>query len=194
LPMAVFLTQNSPGLRTSPVKRGYWVVRRILGERIPAPPPNVPELPADESKLELSLRETLARHRDHASCAGCHERFDSLGLVFEGYGPIGERRENDLGGRPVDTRAVFPVGQTSKSAREGTGLSGLRRYLREERQGEFVDNLCRKLLSYALGRTLLASDDELVAKMQQELAADGHRFGRLVETIVTSRQFLTKRQ
>src|SRR5262249_29489468 len=62
LPMAVFVTQTAPGLRTSPVRRGYWVVRRILGERIPAPPPNVPELPADESKLELPLRETLARH------------------------------------------------------------------------------------------------------------------------------------
>ena len=90
--MAVFLTKNSPGLRTSPVKRGYWVVRRVLGEKIPAPPPNVPDLPADESKLELTLRETLARHRADASCASCHERFDAIGLVFEGYGPVGEVR------------------------------------------------------------------------------------------------------
>src|SRR6185436_15148833 len=90
LPMSVFLTKNAPGLRTSPVKRGYWVVRRLLGERIPAPPPNVPELPSDETKLgELTLRHTLAKHRDNVSCAGCHQRFDSLGLVFEGYGPIG---------------------------------------------------------------------------------------------------------
>ena len=81
--MAVFLTKNAPGLRTSPVKRGYWVVRRLLGERIPPPPPNVPELPNDESKLgELTLRETLAKHRDHASCAGCHDRFDAIGLGF----------------------------------------------------------------------------------------------------------------
>src|ERR1041385_6075710 len=57
LPMAVFLTKNAPGLRTSPVKRGYWVVKRVLGEEIPAPPPNVPTLPTDESKLELSLPE-----------------------------------------------------------------------------------------------------------------------------------------
>ena len=91
------------------MKRGYWVVRRLLGERIPPPLPNVPELPDDESQLgELTLRETLAKHRDHESCAGCHNRFDSIGLVFEGFGPIGERRENDLGGRPVNKRATFP--------------------------------------------------------------------------------------
>src|SRR5205814_8389255 len=115
LPMAVFLTKNAPGLRTSPVKRGYWVVRQVLGEKIPAPPPQVPELPPDEAKLELSLREALARHRADKACAGCHERFDSFGLAFEGYGPVGERRSADLGGRPVADSAIFPCG------REGAG-------------------------------------------------------------------------
>src|SRR5262249_36097188 len=62
--MAVFLTQNSPGLRTSPVKRGYWVVRRLLGETIPPPPATVPELPSDEAKLDVPLRELLASHRE----------------------------------------------------------------------------------------------------------------------------------
>ena len=202
LPMAVFLTQNAPGLRTSPVKRGYWVVRRLLGERIPPPPPNVPELPADEAKLgELTLRETLARHRDHASCAGCHQRFDSIGLAFEGFGPVGERRLKDLGGRPIDTRASFPpvarhsLGETRDGVvgYEGSGVEGLQHYLRTRREQEFVDNLCRKLLSYALGRSLLPSDDALVDTMRRRLAADNHRFGVLVESIVTSRQFLTKR-
>jgi hypothetical protein len=84
LPMAVFLTRNSPGLRTSPVKRGYWVVRRLLGENIPPPPPEVPELPKDEAQLgELTLPQLLTRHRDNRACAGCHQRFDSIGLVFE---------------------------------------------------------------------------------------------------------------
>lgn len=187
LPMAAFLTQNSPGLRTSPVKRGYWVVRRLLGERIPAPPPNVPELPADESKLELSLRETLAKHREHASCAGCHERFDSFGLVFEGYGPIGERRERDLGGRPVETAATFPGGAN------GTGIEGVLAYIKAHREADFVDNLCRKLVSYGLGRTLLPSDDSTIVQMREKLAADGYRFSSLVESIVASPQFLTKR-
>ena len=188
LPMSVFLTANSPGLRTSPVKRGYWVVRRVLGERIPPPPPQVPELPDDEAELgDLSLRKMLAKHREDESCATCHERFDSVGLVFEDYGPIGERREKDLGGRPVDVGAVFPDGS------KGEGLKGLRRYLGEQRRADFVDNLCRKFLAYALGRSLLLSDDALVETMKNSLARSDYRFQSMVETIVTSPQFLQKR-
>ncbi len=188
LPMSVFLTSNSPGLRTSPVKRGYWVVRRMLGETIPPPPPGVPELPKDEAKLgELTLPQLLARHRDVKECAGCHKRFDSIGLAFEGYGPVGERRDRDLGGRPVVARVTFPDGS------EGSGLDGLRRYISERRREEFVENLCRKLLAYALGRSLLPSDQSTLAAMRMRLSADGHRFGDLVEAIVTSPQFLNKR-
>ena len=188
LPMAVFHTQNAPGQRTSPVKRGYWVVRRLLGERIPPPPPTVPELPADEAQLgELTLRDVLAKHREHKACAACHDRFDALGLVFEGFGPIGETRTKDLGGRMVDVRATFPNGS------DGSGLDGLRHYLREHRQEEFLDNLCRKLLSYALGRTLLPSDDELIETLRRQLAANDNRLGVLIEMIVASPQFLNKR-
>jgi mono/diheme cytochrome c family protein len=188
LPMSVFLTKNAPGLRTSPVKRGYWVVRRLLGENIPAPPPEVPELPKDEAKLgELTLPQLLARHRDNKACAGCHQRFDAVGLAFEGYGPIGELRTVDLGGRPVENQAIFP------DRSQGTGFEGLRRYLSNKRQDEFVANLCRKLLAYALGRTLLLSDKETLENMKSRLKADGYKFETLVEAIVTSRQFLKKR-
>jgi hypothetical protein len=186
--MAVFLTRNAPGLRTSPVKRGYWVVRRLLGEHIPPPPPTVPELPKDEAKLgELTLPQVLARHRADRSCAGCHRRFDSVGLAFEGFGPVGERRTRDLGGRAVQTVAAFPDGK------ERDGVEGLRAYLRDRRQEEFVENLCRKLFAYALGRSLLPSDQEALGRMRARLAADGHKFGGLVEVIVTSPQFLNKR-
>ena len=186
--MGVFLTVNSPGLRTSPVKRGYWVVRRLLGERIPPPPATVPELPGDEKSLgNLTLRETLAKHREHENCAGCHARFDSFGLVFEGYGPIGERRDVDLGGRPVDTLGEFPDGS------QGTGLEGLLTHVRAHREDDFLDNLCRKLLAYGLGRTLILSDEPLLREMRSRLAAEHHRFGSLIETIVTSPQFLNKR-
>lgn len=187
LPMAVFLTKNAPGLRTSPVKRGYWVVTRLLGERIPAPPPNVPELPADEKKLTLSLRETLAKHREHPSCAGCHARFDSFGLAFEGFGPVGERREKDLAGNAVDARVSFPGGS------EGDGVSGLRDYLQTHRRDAFLDTLCRKLLAYGLGRSLVLSDEPTIAAMRERLGRDDHRFGGLVEVIVTSPQFLNRR-
>ena len=186
--MSVFLTKNAPGLRTSPVKRGYWVVRQLLGERIPTPPPEVPELPSDESKLgEFTLREVLAKHREHPSCSVCHDRFDSLGVVFEGFGPIGELRSVDLGGRPVETAATLPDGVERK------GVSGLRDYLRKHRQADFIDNVCQKLLSYALGRTVIVSDDRLLRQMRDELVENDHRFVTLIVTIVTSPQFLRQR-
>ncbi len=188
LPMSAFLTASSPGLRTSPVRRGYWVVRRILGEEIPAPPPDVPELPRDEAKTgDLTLPQLLARHRENPSCAGCHRRFDSIGLAFEGYGPIGERRDRDLGGRPVDPSAILPDG------RRASGLDGLRGYLADRRRDDFLDNLSRKLLAYALGRSPIPSDDSTVRAIRDRLAADDHRFGGMVESIVTSPQFRDKR-
>jgi hypothetical protein len=186
--MAVFLTKNAPGLRTSPVKRGYWVVRRLLGEQIPPPPPSVPELPKDEANLgDLSLPQLLARHRADTNCAGCHRRFDAVGLVFEGFGPVGERRAKDLGGRPVQSVATFPDGK------DRDGLDGLRTYLREKRQADFVDNLCRKLLAYALGRGQLLSDRKLLGEMRARLSAEEYAFGSLVEVIITSPQFLNRR-
>jgi len=187
LPMAVFLTENSPGLRTSPVKRGHWVVQRVLGEVIPPPPPVVPELPADESKADLPLPQMLARHRSNPVCAGCHMKFDVVGLAFEGYGPVGEARTKDLGGRPVDAHAVFPGGS------EGTGLEGVQKYIREHRQTDFLDNFSRKLLAYALDRSLQLSDEPLVEEMKDRLAAQDYRFEPLVEAIVTSPQFLNQR-
>lgn len=187
LPMAVFLTQNSPGLRTSPVKRGNWVVTRLLGEAIPPPPPTVPELPADESKSELPVRDMLAKHRENAMCGACHSRIDSFGLPFEGYGPVGNIRTKDLAGRPVDTMITYPGGETLD------GLAGLQTFIREHRQHQFIANISRKLLAYALNRSLQLSDEPLIERMQARAAANGYRFSSLIETIVTSPQFLNRR-
>ena len=187
LPMAVFLTQNAPGLRTSPVKRGYWVAKRVLGEVIPPPPPVVPELPSDESKMDLPVRDMLAKHRANAVCASCHARFDVFGLTFEGYGPVGDRRTKDLAGRPVDTHATFPGGE------EGAGPEGLQTYIRAHREKDFLNNLSAKLLVYGLGREPLLSDEPLLERMRAKLAESGYRMSALIETIVTSPQFLNRR-
>jgi hypothetical protein len=187
LPMAVFLTKNAPGQRTSPVKRGYWVVKRVLGEHIPPPPAVVPELPRDEAKMDVPLREALAKHREDPSCFACHARFDSLGLVFEGYGPIGERREKDLAGRPIDARATFPNGS------EGAGFDGLLKYVKEHREADFIDGLSRSLLAYGVGRSLILSDEITIEQMRDKLAKDEYRFDSLIESIVTSPQFMNKR-
>jgi len=187
LPMAVFMTLYSPGLRTSPVKRGNWVVQKVLGMKVPPPPPVVPELPSDESKTDLPIRAMLEQHHKNPFCAGCHQRFDSFGLVFEGYGPVGNARSTDMAGRPVDASATFPGGV------DATGVPGLQTYIREHRQDRYVENLCRKLLAYALNRSLQLSDESLVDQMKAGLAADGYRFRALVEAIVVSPQFLNKR-
>jgi uncharacterized protein DUF1588/uncharacterized protein DUF1585/uncharacterized protein DUF1592 len=187
LSMAAFLTKNAPGLRTSPVKRGYWVARNVLGEQIPPPPPVVPELPADEAKMDLPLRQMLEKHRANPSCAGCHARFDSFGLAFEQFDPVGRRRTSDLGGRTVDARATFPGGV------EGEGLQGIRQYIRDHRENDFVRGFSGKLLAYALGRSLALSDDILIQEIGSKLAGGGYCFETAIESIVTSRQFLNRR-
>jgi len=187
LPMSVFLTQNSPGLRTSPVKRGYWVARRVLGEVIPPPPPQVPELPKDEAATDLPLRAVLERHRANPLCASCHARFDAFGLAFEGFGPVGNKRDKDMAGRPVDTKATFPGGY------EGDGVQDLRMYIHNKRENDFLDNIARKTAAYALGRSLQLSDELLIDEMKARLTAGNNHFSALVETIVSSPQFTNRR-
>ncbi|MDZ4694555.1 MAG: DUF1592 domain-containing protein [Deltaproteobacteria bacterium] len=189
LPMAVFQTKNAPGLRTSPVKRGYWVVKQLLGERIPPPPNDVPELPSDEAAMgNLTLRQALAKHSESRACAGCHSRFDAFGLVFEGYGPVGEFRKLDLGGRPVQIDARFPDGS------ERIGLSGLRDYIRQTRQDDFVDNLCRKVMAFALNRSLILSDQGTLSVMKQKLRNGNFRFSEIINTVIRSPQFRQRRE
>jgi hypothetical protein len=107
--------------------------------------------------------------------------------VFEGYGPIGELRQKDLGGKPVETQAPFPGGAPR------TGVPGLQAFVREQRQQDFLDTYCRKLLSYGLGRTLQPSDESTLREMRKRLAQNGYRFSTLAETVVTSRQFRNRR-
>jgi hypothetical protein len=187
LPMAVFLTKNAPGLRTSPVKRGYWVAKNVLGEQIPPPPPVVPQLPADEAKMDLPLRQMLEQHRANPACAGCHARFDSFGLAFETFDPVGRPRTSDLAGHAVDARATFPGGI------EGEGLQGIRQYIRDHREQDFVRGFVGKLSAYAFGRSLGLSDEMLIQETVSKLSGDGCRFETVIDSIVTSRQFLNKR-
>jgi hypothetical protein len=163
------------------------VVQKVLGMKVPPPPPVVPELPSDESKTDLPIRLMLEEHHKNPFCAGCHQRFDAFGLVFEGYGPVGNARTTDMAGRPVDASATFPGGV------DATGVPGLQKYISEHRQDRYVENLCRKLLSYALNRSLQLSDEALVDRMKTALVADGYRFRALVAAIVASPQFLNRR-
>ena len=184
LALSTTLAKQSGASRTSPVLRGNWVSEVLLGERLPRPPKDVPRLPDDEAATEgLTVRELVERHASDERCAKCHVRIDPLGFALEGYDAIGRRREQDLAGRPLDTRAKLQDGT------KFDGLDGLRSYLLHERRDDFVRQFCRKLLGYALGRGIQLSDEPLLDEMQQHLKENDYRFSAAVERIVCSPQF-----
>lgn len=187
LGMAVFLTKNSQPQRTSPVKRGFWVVHKLLGEHIPPPPPDVAVLPAKETEGTKTVRELLKLHVSDAKCANCHQRFDPVGLSMEGFDPIGRARAKDLAGRPIDNVVALPNGKTARGVPEfGT-------YLATHRKAEFTKTLCQKFLGYALGRSLQLSDQVLLDKMQSELEKNDYKLSVLFDLVTTSPQFRNQR-
>lgn len=188
LGMGSMLSKQSGASRTSPVLRGNWIFETLLGNHLPKPPPNVPELPEDERHTPgLTVRQMVERHRSLPGCATCHDRIDPLGLALEGFDPIGRRRSRDLAGRPVDSGVELQPGI------EFRDLAGLRTYLLEQRREEFLRNFCRKLLGYALGRSVEVSDERLLDEVLQALERADFRFSAAVATIVQSPQFLNQR-
>ncbi len=170
--------------RTSPVLRGNWVVETLLGEKLPLPPPNVPQLPESELGNDgLTMREIVQRHVADPQCASCHRRIDPFGMVFERYDSIGRYRESDLNGLPIDA--------TSK-LRDGTaidGLDGLRHYLHSQRSEAIVRLFYRRLLGYALGRSVTISDHVLIDEMMTKTANGTTGVQDAVIAIVQSPQF-----
>ena len=181
--MSVMLAKQSGATRTSPVLRGNWIVETLLGERIPDPPATVPDLPDKISSKGLTVRELTEQHVRAPQCATCHVRIDPFGFALESFDAIGRLRTKDLVNKPVDTRARL---------RDGTqfqGIKGLRHYLLQKRRQDFVRQFCRKLLGYALGRSIQLSDEPLLEKMMLRLQRNQYKFSAAVETIVGSRQF-----
>jgi hypothetical protein len=143
LTQASILTLTSNPTRTSPVKRGKWVLEQPLNTPPPPPPPDVPQL--DEAKqLTGSLRERMEQHRANAICASCHQRMDPLGFAFENYDAIGRWREKD-GECAIDPSGVLPDGQTFQ------GPAELKAILKSKKD-LFRRCLTEKILTYALGR------------------------------------------
>ncbi len=177
LGMATVLASQSGASRTSPILRGNWVYETLLGERLPRPPANVPQLP-ETVPSDLTARQLIERHSSDAACAKCHTRIDPYGFALEQYDAIGRLRPE-----PADTKTTLPGGE------EIEGIDGLRTYLATARRDDFVRHFCRKLLGYALGREIQLSDELLLQEMQTKLVANAFRFSVAVETIVASRQF-----
>ncbi len=185
--MAGFHAQTSYPVRTSPVLRGDWVLREVLGRPTPPPPDNIPELEeAAEGETPLTLREQLERHREDAACASCHDRIDPLGFALEKFDPIGRWRDTDAHGQPIDDR-----GQTSDGM-ELVGIDGLKDWMKKE-EDQFLHHFCTKLAGYALGREIGASDQLLIQEMIANLKKWNYSMGAAVKPLVLSRQFSHRR-
>jgi hypothetical protein len=184
LTMGAVLTVTSNPTRTSPVKRGLYVLDQILGTPPPPPPPDIPPLEqaaVAELGANPSLREQLKAHLTDVNCAVCHVRMDPMGLAMENFDAIGAWRDADESG-PIDASGSLPSG------RAFAGPEGLRAVLLE-REGLFVENLTRKILTYALGRGLEPFDRPTVTRITGHARANGDRIGAMIEGVVLSDAF-----
>ncbi|MCH7725710.1 MAG: DUF1592 domain-containing protein [Planctomycetes bacterium] len=177
LGMGTVLASQSGASRTSPILRGNWVFETLLGERLPRPPANVPQLP-DEVPSGLTARQLIERHSSVAACAKCHARIDPYGFALEQFDAIGRLRPNK-----VPTKTTLFDGKTID------GIAGLRDYLAKDRRDDVLRQFCRKLLGYSLGREIQLSDEPLLDIMMSRLAENDYRFSVAVEAIVLSDQF-----
>lgn len=171
LGFAATLSKQAGASRNSAILRGTWLSEVILGEKLPIPPKGVPILP-EEPPTHLTERQLIERHSRDENCVGCHKRIDPFGFALEGFDAIGRARK-------ADTKTTLP---------DGTGVDGLydlRTYLLTKRRDDFTRQFCRKLLGYALGRSMQLSDKPLIEQMMKS----DLRFGTLVELVVLSRPF-----
>ena len=186
LQLGAVLTATSAPLRTSAVKRGDWVLRRVLGTPVPSPPADVGSIPAEEVQPDgLTVRQRLEAHRSDASCVNCHSRMDPLGFALETFDSIGRWRDTYQDGQAIETNGILNTGV------EIADLDGLLNYLRENER-QINRNLSAKLLGYALGRAELISDRPLIEQMVASISED-NLFSNLVVQVVTSPQFLNQR-
>jgi hypothetical protein len=189
LTMASTLAVTSNPTRTSPVKRGKWILENILGAPAPPPPPAVPALEETEKKISdhtPTQRELLAIHRADALCASCHERMDPLGLALENFNALGLYRTQELD-QPVDATGTLMTGESFTTIRE------LQHILATQHREEFYRTLTEKLLVYALGRGLEYYDVPTVDKIVGRLEQGGGHFSELLMGIVESAPFLQTR-
>jgi mono/diheme cytochrome c family protein len=182
LGQAAVLTVTSNPNRTSPVKRGKFVLEQILGTPLPPPPPDVGVIPDDEAAvLAGSIRERMERHAKDPSCAGCHRAMDPIGFALEAFDGVGRRRTMD-GSRPVEQGGELPDGTRIE------GPEGLRRALLA-RKGEFVRHLGSQLLTYGTGRGMRTQDRRHLDQVRDQCLAKGGRIGDLVKAVATSEPF-----
>jgi hypothetical protein len=180
---ASILTATSNPTRTSPVKRGKWILEQILGSPPPPAPPSVPTL--EGQQLKGNLRQRMEQHRADPACASCHSRMDAIGFAFERFDAVGQVRQTDEG-QPIDPAGKLPDGRAFAGAGE------LKKLLLADKE-KVVRNLSSKLLTFGLGRGLDYYDGPAVDKITEAaLKVDG-RFSALVLGVVQSDPFRLRR-
>jgi hypothetical protein len=179
---AGILTVTSNANRTSPVRRGKWILENLLGSPPPSPPANVPPLKeAGERERPLSMRGQMEQHRTNPACAGCHKLMDPLGFALERFDAVGASRTRDAGA-VIDTRVELADGTTID------GPVALRQWMLR-RPERFVQTLTEKMLVYALGRGLVATDMPTVRGIVRDASKQNYRFSALVMAVVRSVAF-----
>jgi hypothetical protein len=188
LGMAGVLAVTSYPNRTSPVKRGVWVLEQVLGEHVPPPPPNVPALDKQDKNTvaNLTLRQRTELHRTNPVCANCHKILDPIGFGLENFDAIGRWRDQDDTGGAIDAGGELPGGKHFSSPKELKAIIAAR-------TGDLSRNLTEKLLAYALCRQLEGYDEIVVDHLMEAIAKDGYRMQTLITEIITSYPFTHRR-
>lgn len=183
---AAILAMNSDGKDSHPLKRGVWMLERVLDDPPPPPPPNVPEVDLTDPRiLQMTLKERIADHRNKPACISCHAKIDPWGIAFENYDALGSFRTK-IENKPVDaTAALF-------NKQELAGMDGLKRYLLADRQDQFSRAMVHKVTAYALGRPLSFGDRADIERLTAQFRKKGDRLGDLISLIITSRIFHSK--
>jgi mono/diheme cytochrome c family protein len=188
LGMPGILAATSFPTRTSPVKRGVWVLEQLLGDHVPAAPPDVPALDQQDQATakNLTVRERTELHRTNPVCANCHQILDPIGFGLENFDAIGRWRDRDSNGKPIDAAGELPGGERFSGPKDLKGIIA-------GRTGALSRNLVEKLLAYSLGRRLEGYDEIVVDNLTQEVAEDGYRMQTLIKGVVTSYPFTHRR-
>ena len=175
---ASFLTASANGVDTSPVLRGVYVQEKILGYTPPPPPPDVPVLEPD-ARGATTIREQLAKHRENATCAACHQKIDPYGFALENFNAIGAWRTNYAKDHAIDSSGGLPTGEKFKGVADFRGLL-------IERHEQFTRSLAQKLLTYAIGREPSLSDRTAVDAIVKEMRAADRGLRDLIHLLVAS--------
>lgn len=192
---ASILTGLSDGKDGHPIKRGVWLLKNLLDDPPPPPPPNVPELNREEPSLKgLTIPQALAIHRNQDACFNCHRKIDPWGIAFEEYDAVGNWMRDGKGAELRQSRTQQPIDSLTElpSGTKISGLKDLREELVRSNSDYFRRALIRKMMAYALGRTLTPNDTAAADAVLPRLRSAGDRLATLIELIVASEPFQAK--